>query len=89
MACGGWCLSPAVNLITNIGVQQSTHDMTSVADLTEQSACELPEKLVFPRERNVAAAGFEREASRKINMPLPLWKRASVKIRKAARKLLP
>ena len=89
MACGGWCLSPAVNLITNIGTQQSTHDMALVADLTEQAVYELPENLVFPRERDTAAAELEREAFRKIYKPLPLWKRAAGRIREVTKDLFP
>ena len=89
MARGGWCLSPVRNLVSNIGVTQSTHDMGSVADLTGLGVSDLPETLVFPRERDAAAAGIEQEMFGKIYMSPPLWKRAAVKIGKVTKKLFP
>lgn len=75
MDCGGWCLSPVRNLITNIGTQQSTHDMDIVSDAMGQTAYSLPEKLVFPGERHPAAEKIEEDVFRRFYAVPPLSKR--------------
>lgn len=48
---GAWCVSPIHNLITNIGREQSTHDMNSVSGMLGFPVEELPETLLFPKSR--------------------------------------
>ncbi len=60
----GHCLMPVVNLISNIGTEQSTHDMSSVSDVLELKTCTLPEKLQFPTQKNSVAFKAEEEAYR-------------------------
>lgn len=51
MAQGGWCLSPTCNLISNIGTEQSTHDMESVSDVMSLKAGDFDKEMLFPQER--------------------------------------
>ena len=77
----GYCLMPVVNLISNIGTEQSTHDMTSVADVLELKTCTLPEKLQFPMQKNPVAFEAEKEAYRvfyrKKNLILRVYEKLS------------
>ena len=56
-----WSVSPARNLISNIGTEQSTHDMDSVASVIELLMHEMPEKLLFPVQRDSKFIFFERK----------------------------
>ena len=60
MANGGRCLSPVCNLISNIGAEQSTHDMGSVSNVLNLETDELPDRLVFPDQINTLAAAVEK-----------------------------
>ena len=51
MVQNSWCVSPVCNLISNIGTEQSTHDMDSVSDVIELVVHKMPDTLVFPTER--------------------------------------
>ena len=81
MVNDGYCLMPVVNLISNIGTEQSTHDMTSVADVLELKTCTLPEKLQFPMQKNPVAFEAEKEAYRvfyrKKNLILRVYEKLS------------
>ena len=86
MACGGWCLSPVGNLITNIGMQQSTHDMEVVSSVLGQAAYSLPSDLVFPRERLLAAEKIEHDVYEKIYALPSLSERLVKRIAKSFRR---
>ena len=60
-----WCVSPVRNLISNIGTEQSTHDMGSVADLLGTQTFKMPDTLVFPKNRVNAALEIEGETYRR------------------------
>ena len=64
MVNGGLCVSPVQNLISNIGAEQSTHDMESVSNVMELQTFALPEKLEFPSERTIETAAIEAETYR-------------------------
>lgn len=61
MVNGAWCVSPARNLISNIGTEQSTHDMDSVSNVIELFVHKMPEKLLFPVQRDSEFICFERK----------------------------
>ena len=61
MAQNGLCVSPVCNLISNIGMEQSTHDMDSVSDVLGLKTFILPEKLNFPLQK----VSFSLEAEKK------------------------
>ena len=64
MVRNGWCLSPACNLISNIGTEQSTHDMTSVADVLGTDTKQLGDELKFPTEREAQTLLLENKVFR-------------------------
>lgn len=65
MANKAWCISPIRNLISNIGTEQSTHDMGTVADFLEAEIFDMPDQLNFPATREHRHLDIESEAYRR------------------------
>ena len=75
MVQNGWCVSPVRNLISNIGVEQSTHDMDSVSNVLDLQTFTLPEKLDFQKERTSFAAEIESQTYQIFYRKKPLIQR--------------
>ena len=71
MINGAWCVSPVKNLVSNIGTEQSPHDMDSVSNVIELFVYKMPEKLLFPVRRDPEIYFFERKI---FNL---FWKKSS------------
>lgn len=56
-----WCVSPIRNLISNIGEEQSTHDMGNVAQLLNTETFPMPDNLIFPTQREHELLDIEKE----------------------------
>lgn len=76
-----WCVAPVRNLISNIGTEQSTHDMGDVADLLGTETFDLPETLNFPTARNSAVLEIENKTYRRFyqkkHLLLRIWEKIS------------
>ena len=82
MVNNAWCISPIRNLISNIGAEQSTHDMDNVADLLGSKTFDMPEILNFPSERENKPLEIESEVYRKFYRKRHLFFRIFAKISK-------
>ncbi len=77
-----WCISPICNLISNIGAEQSTHDMENVAELLGSKTFDMPEILNFPTARGDDPLEIESEAWRRFYKKKNLFLRIIAKISK-------
>lgn len=76
----GWCVAPVSNLISNIGSEQSTHDMEGVADLLDQETFSLPEILRFPVERTSSCLEIEAETYHRVYRKKSIFSRIYAKV---------
>lgn len=82
-----WCVSPTHNLITNIGIDQSTHDMENVASLLNTTTFKMPKVLNFPTSRNSQLLEIEQETYLKFYKKKNIISRIFSKISKIFLKL--
>jgi len=78
----GWCISPIRNLISNIGAEQTTHDMGNVTDLLGSKTFDMPEILNFPIARENEPLEIENEVYRKFYRKRNLISRIIAKVSK-------
>lgn len=77
-----WCVSPVRNLISNIGTEQSTHNMENVAGLLGTETFKLPKTLNFPKTREDAPLEIEKETYSRFYKKKNLLTRIFAKISK-------
>lgn len=88
LAQHAWCLTPAGNLISNIGRDQSTHDMEAVSRMLDLSIENLPGELRFPTERFSDTAPLEKQVYQSVWAPRTIWRRIGSNWKSAIRKIM-
>jgi len=82
MVNNAWCVSPVRNLVSNIGAEQSTHDMKDVAEFLCTQTFDMPEMLNFPISGEHCSLEIERDAYRMFYKKKNLFLRIFAKISK-------